>query len=310
MDVTLTIAVPTFNRPDTLCALLRKAQADGVFELAAVSVYDDGSDSATRTALEEHHLLQTVTYKRNASNLGYARNFVRIISEAESTFVMLTTDDDVLDRRGIELTIEELNRDRADALVTTFHTHEGAPYRWRSSPGRVLPSELHQAFSHAPGLVYRTEMARRYLPILVERLSRGCAATTYYPQVVLGTVLAARHEVLWTSAAPVREGARLPTGLRDSQGRAYDASVSRFAQVMAFDEVFSSLLLSATTKDEIGFMSAVVRRHREAALGRILGAVRREAPQMASALDRSAATFAIRHPLRSLRALVATRAGR
>lgn len=302
MEPSFTIAIPTFDRPEPLRHLLSLARSQGLSNLARVVVYDDGPNSGTYAMLTREGFLTELRYERNEHNLGYARNFLRILGETETTHVLVTADDDVLDRDGIETTIAELTRDAADLLVTSFRAHDGALIRSRRVPGPVLPSEIHKAFSHAPGLVYRADSARPYLPFLERRLMLGCAATTYYPQVVLGTILAMRHQARWVPATPVIEGARCATGLRDEAGRPYNAGVNRFAQLIAFDEVFTELQALATSQGERRFIEAVLSQHRRGAFKRIIRAVGREAPELAMAVERSATAYALRHPRRVLRA--------
>ena len=93
---TVSVLIPTYHRPK----LLRRA-IDSVLKQAfqdfVIKISDNGSDDETKAYCERLSLFDPrVTYSRNKTNIGPAGNIHKLLSEVETGFYCILSDDDVL----------------------------------------------------------------------------------------------------------------------------------------------------------------------------------------------------------------------
>ena len=117
----VTVAVPTFRRPDLLADTVRSVLAqtfDGPVELIVVD-NDPASGGATALLAAIPALERTnFRYFVNAENIGMFGNFNRCIELARGEWLTILNDDDLLDPDFLALMMTELRRDaRIDGLV-------------------------------------------------------------------------------------------------------------------------------------------------------------------------------------------------
>lgn len=98
-DPVVTIAVPTFPRPemllDTLASCVEQTYAGSV-EIIVVD-NDTGSEDWRRVVDQvEHRPNRVVRYYVNRENVGMFPNFNRCITLAQGTFLIIINDDDIL----------------------------------------------------------------------------------------------------------------------------------------------------------------------------------------------------------------------
>lgn len=112
-DKILTIAIPTFNRLDTLKLLL-----DSIFEQMnnnadlkekiEIFVSDNNSDDGTANILKEFARLENINYNINKTNLGSSINVVKCFEYANTPYVWIIGDDDLPLFNSINLTVKTL----------------------------------------------------------------------------------------------------------------------------------------------------------------------------------------------------------
>lgn len=95
MDILLTVAIPTYNRPKTLKRALDaiSAQYD---ERVEVLVCDDSTNNDVQTVVEEMSSNIPIRYIKNPENLGFNKNFLQCFREAKGEYVLLMGDDDLI----------------------------------------------------------------------------------------------------------------------------------------------------------------------------------------------------------------------
>lgn len=245
MTASLTVAIPTFNRSQAAARLAGQitpwTQASDHPVTAAF--YDDGSTDDTYELLQPYRS-ENLRFVRNDTNQGYPRTLIRVLSECETEWVMLVADDDVLtpDPGQVQELLSWLQAENPDFVCTQWLTSDGRLYRGRKTTGPITDKNLRAASGHAPGLIYRSSSVRLALPVLHRELDRGSDAALVYPQVVLvAQIIAAGGKAMYWSGSLVREGAGLPSGLRDAKGRQYWSPTSRLSQAFEFDRLFRQM---------------------------------------------------------------------
>ena len=305
----LTIAIPTFNRRESLLEVVGRARDTGVTTKARLVVFDDGSSDGTLEALEDLTYSGLGGVVRSPVNRGYGHTFVEIIRCTATRYVMVSTDDDFLCPKGVEAVQEDLRRCQPDLLVTAFPRHGRRP-RSGSFGAQVRPNEIRDAFNHAPGIVYRAQAATPYLPIVASRLRDGCSMAAAYPQVLLGLCLAATHLSVWSKAQPVVEGNKLPSGIRRPDGLPYSAPQSRVEQMLDYDGFLEEHQHSLSTPQGARFVRKALENHRRRALLDLLLAFQTRTPNLAMALAWRSLLGLVLAPRRTLKFLLARRGHR
>jgi hypothetical protein len=306
----LTVAIPTFNRRDALLGGLDQAFADGLAGVASVLVIDDGSTDGTEAAIRERQFGEAVSYVRHDTNQGYARTYLEVFQRCQSQHLMLSSDDDHLAVDGIRALVETSDYLDTPVTSTVFLTRDGTVYRGRQRFSHVTPGQLRAAMNHAPGIVYETEVARSYLAQVGARVDAGCSMAATYPQVLLGLLIAMDHPIAWVPVTTVREGARLPSGITDREGRSYGSARSRLAQLLDFDGFLTDGIDQAKSNRGRDFARGVLRAHRRHALPRLLSSIGRDTPDLARELTRQASLLPFGRPGFTFRAWVRVLPGR
>jgi glycosyltransferase involved in cell wall biosynthesis len=293
----LTIAIPTYNRPNEIRKLINDIAMSGGGQDVSYSIVDDGSD----VPIEPGDLPDkesNLTIRRNAINSGYARTFARLLEESESEFVLLTADDDVIDFEILPIFLSWLTDTKADFISTQWRRADGRLYRGQEASRQISPAETFSASRHAPGLCYRTSAVKELLPFLHAAIAADSDASIVYPQVLLASQLIAQGRGCWWAGGVINEGAFLQSGIRDSTGSWYGAPESRVRQFAWFDAHFAEMIQSAGSSRE----RTALREIKRINLGKIYPACRMTVAAItgATSLDRSAARFALGGPARKV----------
>jgi hypothetical protein len=193
----------------------------------------------------------------------------------------VTADDDYPDCDEIHRTAEMLDGHAVTFASTLFRDRTGAIYRGRQSTAAISLGEVRWASGHAPGLVYRVDIARRLLPFLTRRLEQDCYAAKIYPQTVLAYLICfSSSDCRWLPTAPFREGAERPSQLRDGDGTRYNSVAGRLREQLAFSEMFVAMAEFLDTPEARERIAAVAKLHAQDFYHRITREVRREHPDL------------------------------
>jgi glycosyltransferase involved in cell wall biosynthesis len=121
MSPDLTIAVPTYNRPDKANRLICC-----VLELGAeysnrllVSIADNCTDSGVVASSYPNSSI-TVKYTRRVINIGGVANVLRVIEEAETEWLSIVSDDDDINSDGIRIMLSDISRASADVIAFKY----------------------------------------------------------------------------------------------------------------------------------------------------------------------------------------------
>jgi glycosyltransferase involved in cell wall biosynthesis len=121
----LSICVPTYKRAHLLRMMLRAVlpqirESNGAAELW---VCDNASPDETAQVVEAARALGPVSYARNARNLGFHGNIVRLASElARGDYVWVLGDDDLVTPGSVRRLIDTL---RANQMMDSFYLNYG-----------------------------------------------------------------------------------------------------------------------------------------------------------------------------------------
>jgi glycosyltransferase involved in cell wall biosynthesis len=92
----ITTVIPTYRRPDLLRRAIRSV-LDQTYPHFKICVYDNASNDRTEHVVKELTSYDTrVHYHRNLQNVGAQENFILGLSQVDTSFVHLISDDDFL----------------------------------------------------------------------------------------------------------------------------------------------------------------------------------------------------------------------
>jgi glycosyltransferase involved in cell wall biosynthesis len=140
MELSLTLAIPTFNR--SLAAARLAGQIAPWTEASDCPVsavfYDDGSTDDTYTLLQQYRS-DNLKIIRNDTNQGYARTLIRALSECDTEWVMMVADDDAFAVKPGQLQelMTWLQVEDPDFVCTQWLTSDGRLYRGKNTTERI-----------------------------------------------------------------------------------------------------------------------------------------------------------------------------
>jgi Glycosyl transferase family 2 len=117
---TVTVCVPTFQRPELLELALRSALAQ-TFQDFRILIGDNGGLEETKAVVERINDSR-ITYVRHAENLGMMGNWVWLMNQADTPYAASLHDDDEWEPTFLQQTIAELQANPGVAMVFTGHT--------------------------------------------------------------------------------------------------------------------------------------------------------------------------------------------
>lgn len=290
MKKILTIGIPAYNRLIELRALISQLKANNVLEIAEILIIDDGGNECIGDYLGE--LSADIRILKNKKNLGFAPTFLRLFEECTTDYMLLVCDDDLIDVESLKPLLQFLSC-QPDFISPQFFSGNTME-RGIEETRKIRPLEFLDCCRHGPGLVYKVEACKRGLDMLRQRLLMGKADATLYPQaVIVANLLCESEECYWLNYPTAYEGAGLPSGICDSDGNNYWAFVSRCRQLVAFDDLLVSLLVSERS-------AAMLSYHRRTSFGWLANSLEAENPALYRGLIASSKNYQRNQQLKSL----------
>ena len=138
---TLSILIPTYNRVHKLLRLLKNIETEivdtNISDPIHVIVSDNGSSDDTQT--EILHFKATkykFSYFRQEKNIGFDGNVRFLYNKADTDYVWLFADDDILLPGAISMVIKGLKETGPDVLLFSFIQPPGSEFRTFNLPGQ------------------------------------------------------------------------------------------------------------------------------------------------------------------------------
>lgn len=237
----ITVGIPTYNRRESVervCRSLLPAVRDGI---VSVLVVDDGSTDGTTDHLRplECDGLRLVSHDVNQ---GYARALLTILDFAESDYVAIVNDDDVILLDGFPGLAPWLDAVTPDLVCTQYRNVVPAKVPGVTPTGALDFRDYRSASSHAPGMVLRVSSLPPAVGFLRSQVDRDNVAALVYPQAVVAAWLCVTGSAWWCGESIVEEDSDLPSGIRDMEGLHYWSAKSRVSQALGFHDMLVDLV--------------------------------------------------------------------
>lgn len=126
----LTVAIPTYNRPETLQKTLEALKVENS-DSFIVLVSDDSSTDGVEEVVRSHQkVMPNLCYNKNLANLGFSGNVCHLYELATTRYIWFLCDDDAVYPGAIAIIIQAL--ERYEPVVAIFNC------TWGDSFGRQL----------------------------------------------------------------------------------------------------------------------------------------------------------------------------
>jgi len=290
----LTIAIPSFNRPESaLQAVKNLLESAKLPEEIQVILANNGSSEAGYNFVE-----QFLDQKPNASylsfsdNLGFAGNFLRLIQNCESKYVLTMSDEDDLNIAELQGLVQNLKSKSPDlCILRSFTSKQNATKKLRAK-------KLKGASSSMSGIIFNLDSLRPQWPKISNLISAE-EFGSLYPQVIIALVLFSQGDSLLCSTPTISSRSQLPTTIRSSNGNVYWHPTERVYQYLSLNRCIERIgkefkLISNRKLDS--FRKANKRKF----FGSILDAISTIEPEIVMDFTRSSLTTAVNTEIRTL----------
>lgn len=119
-DCSLTVAIPTYDRPKQLLRQLSCLAPQLECGAVEVLVCDNSPESTARSAIDatlKEHSGIPLRYVANGRNLGYDQNILECARQARGRHVWFLSDDDDVSSDAVQQVLQHLDREQPDLLI-------------------------------------------------------------------------------------------------------------------------------------------------------------------------------------------------
>lgn len=126
----LTIAIPTFNRPENLKRILEILISEP-FDKFKVLISDDSTtDSVQNLVVDYQKKMRNLFYDRNITNLGFNLNVAKLYKNSQTRYIWFLCDDDLINKGAVIDIV--LSLEKYQPSVAIFNCN------WQDSYGRIM----------------------------------------------------------------------------------------------------------------------------------------------------------------------------
>jgi glycosyltransferase involved in cell wall biosynthesis len=236
--VTLTVAIPTYNRADTVARRVREFVALGEIPGVELLVVDNASTDGTYSRLESEFAQPNIRILRNSENIGYSGNFLRLITETSTEYLTVMSDEDRLNGEGFQRLLEFCAAQSPRMVSPRAQVGTNEKYRGRATTREIDPSEFENASFYLSGLTYEASAAREYASLISGMIATNSAANIY-PQVLLTALAVASGKAHFLDALVSTQLEQLATHIVEENGGEYFTVPGRWSQFVGYEDFFN-----------------------------------------------------------------------
>jgi hypothetical protein len=170
--ISLTIAIPTYDRPEQLTKTVRAVFDAGFPDCVELLILDNASPVAAKAILEERlpACASRVTFLRNVGNIGLAANVLRCFEHARGKWVWVLSDDDTPLPAAVKTALLATERAIPSDVLLKFNSANGGHAAEHARIAnieelaiRCRDTGFYSNLLFISSSVFRTEVMRRHL---------------------------------------------------------------------------------------------------------------------------------------------------
>lgn len=152
-DPLLTIAIPTYNRSETLERIIRQLQKEEYQDFILLISDDQSPDKTGKMVKKYQKTMRNLVYHHNESNLGFSGNVCKLYELATTRYIWFVCDDDtILPNAAKEVTFALR---KYEPVVAVFNT------KWTNAYGQELVAGVKE------DIIYTNiEQLKTYQPLM------------------------------------------------------------------------------------------------------------------------------------------------
>jgi glycosyltransferase involved in cell wall biosynthesis len=236
----LTIAIPTFNRPENVLKTVFKLLSFTESSQVKLLVIDNRSDVNIAQYLY-NKLPNTVnlSVKRFDTNCGFYESFYRLFDECETEYMMTLSDEDFIDLSHLTQILEILKSDSPNLL--RIASRDKSRKLSKSKKIRITLYSLKSETSYISGLIFKTKPVIDNI-VFFRQLSKSEEFAFLFPQVIVAFVLALEGKSMRFTRAALILGTSKSSSIKSMRGSSdYGFPTERVFQYLSLLRCFSKM---------------------------------------------------------------------
>jgi glycosyltransferase involved in cell wall biosynthesis len=202
----LTIAIPTYNRNELLCKSLEKLFPQAQ-DAVCFLIIDNASNISVADSIRTRFgaaAPPSLRVVRNAFNIGGTANALRCLELAETEWMWVLGDDDIVSSDSVEIVLTEIKR-AVGCVAINFASHmfrRQQSYSTRGLDGTIAGMDSYSNLMYMASTAYQVSTLRRrldfgylygylnahFIPLLFSGLNEDDEVLWSQRQVILGTL--------------------------------------------------------------------------------------------------------------------------
>jgi glycosyltransferase involved in cell wall biosynthesis len=223
----LTIAIPSFNRAEAALETLENLLESWLPDEIQIVIANNGSTNSDYLAIADY-----LGDKPNASflnftnNLGFAGNFVRLLQNCNSQYVLTMSDEDDVDILNLPELLENLKLYSPNLFILRNQSTEHFKVR------RLKARSLKGASNYMSGMIFNLDSISPFWQEIESLISEE-EYGKLYPQVITAMILFSLGHSFTCSSPRISFRAQLPSTIRSSNGNPYWQPTERVYQYLS-----------------------------------------------------------------------------
>jgi len=277
----LTIGIPTYDRAGAVLQRVAELLALPDELDLRVLVIDNASPDGTAERVAAAFSDRRLRVLRNESNLGYSGNFLRLIEEARTEYLMVVSDEDEVLEGGLVTLISYCRDERPRFVAPRAQVGDNTAYRGRRRTRPIEADEFESASFYVSGLTFAVDDVRASAAVVAALVPDNPVAALY-PQVLLSALAVEAGGSDFVDALVTRQVTELESRIVAPGGAPYRFVPGRWAQFEGFETFFR--MLAEQRPESAAKIDSMRAALRESLLGRLEAAAIAQYPELAGSL--------------------------
>ncbi|MBC3797052.1 glycosyltransferase family 2 protein [Acetobacterium tundrae] len=210
-NILLSIGIPSFNRGKRAYNNVIHTLLSNFDEEIEVVISNNGTQNETKDLYEKISLIEDarVTYFEFDKNQGVALNICKVIDLAHGKYVLMISDEDLVDLNKLKEIVNMLNRIKDNNIAEIRTKTDGmgiVPFIGIAKPGMDALNKFMLTSNYMTGIIYKKEIIEKYDLLDYIRLHLNNETCFYYPHVVMELILCQYGSILGLDMVLVNEG--------------------------------------------------------------------------------------------------------
>lgn len=283
----LTIAIPTYNRKDAILGNVTSLINSNVNKRYKILIIDNASPDGTYERLSKFSSAPNVKILKNEYNLGVTGNFIELIKECDTDYMLLTSDEDQVITENLEDLENFLRTFNPNFVATQFFLKRNKIlvfYRGAKKTREIKPKEIWDSAFYFSGLVFKMDSSKRIIDDMEYWFK---AKDNIYSQLVLIAKLMIEAPCYFWAKPITFKVFDLPQQTTNVKGEKFYHFCPRWKQLKFYDSFFESLIETAKDEKTRNTARQMLQANRSHYFNALKSAVKFEYKEKTSSLERS-----------------------